>query len=262
MTRRSDQVKLIRILCSHSSYSSTLFLTHTSKLSPFTHLIAMKGYPTLIGKALVALVLACSVSAAPNVTVLPLGSSCVSYPGYDAATDIAGPLRVAVNSTGREFDGFQLHPQFSTAVGGGAWGFMVIRPIENGTADPEPEETQMRCANDTLQAYLDTGIGGARWQNLIAAGTPAESVLGFGLPDLPDPNYHLETYRHVIDGEMQPGTYLGAVNVTNWGLNYQNFTETGEYYYLRLLGPNSNNLATGEPLNLGEFTGYITISTE
>ncbi|KAI6088753.1 hypothetical protein F4821DRAFT_81691 [Hypoxylon rubiginosum] len=218
----------------------------------------MGNLRTYLSEALVAISLACSISAAANVTVLPLGSGCASFPGYDNTTGIAGPLHVAVDSTGGEFDGFQFVPQFSTAVGGGAWGFMVIRPVANGTAAPEP--SPMQCANDTLQAYLDMGFVGVRWQNLIAAGTPAESVFGFGLPDLPDPNYHLETYQHVVDGEIQPDAYLGAVNITTWGFNYQNFTETGEYYFARLLDHNSNNLATGEPLNPGEFTGYIKVT--
>lgn len=133
---------------------------------------------------------------------------------------------------------------------------MVLPTVENKTAEDIP----FQCANDTLQAYLDMGFAGSVWQDLIAAGTPAESVFGFRLPDLPDPNYHLETYSHLIDGEVQLGVYLGSVNVTTWGFNYQNFTETGEYYFARLLGPNSNNPATGKQLNSGEFAGYIKIT--
>lgn len=118
----------------------------------------------------------------------------------------------------------------------------MIPTTENGTADAD--ETPFRCGNGTLQAHLNVGIEGDRWQTLIAAGTPAESVFGFGLPD----------------GEAQPGVFLGAVDVTTWGFNYQNNTEAGEYYFLRLLGPNSNNLAIGKPLNPGGFTGYIKIT--
>ncbi|KAJ8122985.1 hypothetical protein ONZ43_g955 [Nemania bipapillata] len=117
----------------------------------------------------------------------------------------------------------------------------------------------MRCSDSSLQAELNTGINGIRLQTLVAAGTPAESVFGFGLPSLPDPNYELEPYIHEIDGVRQPGVFIGAVNVTTWGFNYQNSSETGEYYFLRLLGPNSHNLATGEQLNEGEFTGYIKV---
>ncbi|KAL7624571.1 hypothetical protein AAE478_006138 [Parahypoxylon ruwenzoriense] len=208
-------------------------------------------------------------ASAPNVTVVPLGGDCAAYPGYDPATGVSGPLRVAADSTGTVFDGVQFVPKSSTAVGGGSWGFMVIPFSPNATA-----ATPMRCGNGTLQAHMDMGFLGVRWQPLVAAGTPAESVFGFGFPDLPDPNYHLETWyvplfpfplyprnhSHIIDGAPQPGVYLGAVNVTSWGLNYQNYTESGEYYFLRLLGPGSNNLATGKPLNDGEFTGFIKIT--
>ncbi|KAI1480442.1 hypothetical protein F4774DRAFT_408938 [Daldinia eschscholtzii] len=202
--------------------------------------------------------------AASNITAVPLADGCVAYPGYDNATSIAGPLRVVADSTGKELDGFRFIPKFAIAVGGGSWGFMVIPTTENETAGAK--ETPFRCGNGTLQARLNVGIQGDRWQTLIAAGTPAESVFGFGLPDLPDPNYHLKIclvcyeHSHIVDGVVQPGVFLGAVNVTIWGFNYQNNTEAGEYYFVRLLGPNSNNLATGKPLNPGEFTGYIKIT--
>ncbi|KAI1381184.1 hypothetical protein F4677DRAFT_460431 [Hypoxylon crocopeplum] len=217
----------------------------------------------ILTRAAVALSLTALASAqTPNITVVPLAKDCAGYPGYDNTTGIAGPLRLTVDSTGKEYDGFRFIPKFATAVGGGSWGFMVIPTTENTTA--KTDEISFRCGNDTLQAYLDMGYVGVRWQTLIAAGTPAESVFGFGLPDLPDPNYHLEPcdllhHSHVVDGETQPVVFLGAVNVTTWGFNYQNHTETGEYYFLRLLGPNSNNLATGKPLNAGEFTGYVKI---
>ncbi|KAI1740541.1 hypothetical protein F4680DRAFT_465163 [Xylaria scruposa] len=194
-------------------------------------------------------------SALPNVTVTPLASSCTSFPNYNNTTGMTTPLTVVADSTGKGIDGSSFVPKYATAVGGGSWGFITI-PLDasiNETAVP------MRCGNGSLQAQLNTGINGIQWQTLVAAGTPAESVFGFGLPNLPDPNYKLEPYMHEIDGIRQPGVFIGAVNVTTWGFNYQNSSETGEYYYLRLLGPNSHNLATGEQLNEGEFTGYIKV---
>lgn len=216
----------------------------------------MSAIRDLILKTTAVLSFSVIVSAVSNVTVVPLTSGCSSYPNYDNTTGIAGPLRVVADSTGTDVDGFIFKPLFAIAVGGGSWGFMVLPTVENKTAEDIP----FQCANDTLQAYLDMGFAGSVWQDLIAAGTPAESVFGFRLPDLPDPNYHLETYSHLIDGEVQLGVYLGSVNVTTWGFNYQNFTETGEYYFARLLGPNSNNPATGKQLNSGEFAGYIKIT--
>ncbi|KAI0846630.1 hypothetical protein F5Y00DRAFT_264441 [Daldinia vernicosa] len=231
----------------------------------------MGSFRNIFAKVAIGLALTNATFAASNVTAVPLTEGCAAYPGYDDATGIAGPLHVVADSTGKELDGYRFIPKFAIAVGGGSWGFMVIPTAENGTADAD--ETPFRCGDGTLQAHLNVGIEGDRWQTLIAAGTPAESVFGFGLPDLPDPNYRLEiwyiylgspvvkaSHSHVIDGEVQPGVFLGAVNVTTWGFNYQNNTEAGEYYFLRLLGPNSNNLATGKPLNPGEFTGYIKIT--
>ncbi|KAI8962062.1 hypothetical protein F5Y11DRAFT_366171 [Daldinia sp. FL1419] len=236
----------------------------------------MDRFRSMLAKVAIGLAFTRIVHAAPNVTAVPLEDGCVAYPGYDDATGIAGPLRVVTDSTGKEFDGFRFIPKFAIAVGGGSWGFMVIPTTENGTT--EADETPFRCGNGTLQAHLNVGIEGDRWQTLIAAGTPAESVFGFGLPDLPDPNYHLGIWyacyftligisvvpnrhdSHLVDGVAQPGVFLGSVNVTTWGFNYQNNTEAGEYYFARLLGPNSNNLATGKPLNPGEFTGYIKIT--
>lgn len=71
---------------------------------------------------------------------------------------------------------------------------MVIPASQNQTAPGTGQIPPLRCSNKTLEAYLDMGFTGTRWQTLIAAGTPAESVFGFGLPDLPDPNYHLEIW--------------------------------------------------------------------
>ncbi|KAI1147623.1 hypothetical protein F4825DRAFT_455316 [Nemania diffusa] len=190
-------------------------------------------------------------SAVPNVTVTPLTNTCASFPGYDNSTGIAAPLKVVADFTGRGIDGDSFVPKYATAVGGGSWGFTSLPT--NGTGVP------MRCGDGSLQAQLNTGISGIQWQTLVAAGTPAESVFGFGLPNLPDPNYELGPYVHEIDDVRQPGVFIGAVNVTTWGFNYQNSSETGEYYFLRLLGPNSHNLATGEQLNEGEFTGYIKV---
>jgi hypothetical protein len=106
------------------------------------------------------------------------------------------------------------------------------------------------------------GTAGVTWQDLVIAGTPAAEALGFGFPNLPDANLPLEPYAHVLNGRRQPGVFLGYGNVTAWGFNYISDSEMGSFYYMRLLGPNSNNLATGEPLNDGEFKGFIMIPSD
>ncbi|KAI0193614.1 hypothetical protein EV127DRAFT_505745 [Xylaria flabelliformis] len=183
------------------------------------------------------------------MTVTPLANSCTSFPNYNDTAGITTPLRVVADSTGTGIDGSSFVPKYATAI------TIPLDASINETAVP------MRCGNGSLQAQLNTGINGIQWQTLVAAGTPAESVFGFGLPNLPDPNYKLEPYMYEIEGVRQSGVFIGAVNVTTWGFNYQNSSETGEYYYQRLLGPKNRNLATGEQLNEGEFTGYIKVDS-
>ncbi|KAI3341414.1 hypothetical protein F4824DRAFT_496164 [Ustulina deusta] len=164
----------------------------------------------------VFVMLVCTV---PNVTVTPLPSSCTSFPGYDNGTGIATPLKVVADSTGKGIDGGSFVPKYATAT-------------DNNTTR---RLRQSDSGSNALRQWLVAGVAehrfnGLRWQTLVAAGTPAESVFGFGLPNLPDPNYELGPYIHEIDGVRQPGVYIGAVNVTTWGFNYQNSSETGEYY--------------------------------
>ena len=148
----------------------------------------------------------------------------------------------------------------SKSLPGGPYSYTQI--VIPTTEPVEADHVPLRCAdNATIQAQLDDGRGGVGWRGLVAAGTPGEQVLGFGLPPLPDPNLRLEPYAHLAatGGDRLPGVFLGSGNVTSWGFNYQNTTEAGEYYYLRLLGPGQENPATGKPLNEGEFAGFIRI---
>ncbi|RYP21541.1 hypothetical protein DL765_002177 [Monosporascus sp. GIB2] len=199
--------------------------------------------------------LAWTASAVPNVTVQPLVDSCASYPNYDESTGRAGPWSAIADSTETDIDGFGFVPVYASPVGNGArWGFLTI------PTTPPAKEVSMRCADGVLQAQLDMRSLGIRWQELVAAGTSNEAAFGFGFPDLPDPNHHLQPYAHVdVDGVRQPGVFLGSENITTWGFNYQNNKEGGEYYFLRLLTPGSENPATGRPLNDGEFTGFVKI---
>jgi hypothetical protein len=45
--------------------------------------------------------------AAPNVTAIPLGTGCTSYPGFDGVN--AGPFIAVADSTGRAVDGIGLN---------------------------------------------------------------------------------------------------------------------------------------------------------
>ncbi|RYP80657.1 hypothetical protein DL769_002339 [Monosporascus sp. CRB-8-3] len=208
----------------------------------------------ILGTAALSMFLAWTASAVSNMTVQPLDHSCASYPNYDESTGQAGPWSAVADSTDTDVDGFGFVPVYASPIGDGArWGFLTI------PTTPPAKEVSMRCANGAPQAELDMRSLGMKWLDLVAAGTSNEAAFGFGFPDLPDPNHHLGPYAHVdVHGVRQPGVFLGSENVTTWGFNYQNNKE-GEYYFLRLLTPGSENPATGRPLNDGEFTGFIKI---
>lgn len=55
--------------------------------------------------AILGMTLASLVNAVPSVTVVPLDSSCSTYPGYDASTGLSETLLVSVNSSGSDIDG-------------------------------------------------------------------------------------------------------------------------------------------------------------
>ncbi|ORY56372.1 uncharacterized protein BCR38DRAFT_505283 [Pseudomassariella vexata] len=195
------------------------------------------------------------ISALSNTTVLPLPADCSSYPDYDNTTGIAGPWTIVADSTDKPIDGFGADTVFAIAANGLSWGFFTVK-----TTKPL-NQTSMRCTNSTLQAHLPRYPNGTIWKEVIAAGTPAEEAIGFGFPDLPDPTLTILPYAHIVDGVRQPDVFLGALNVTTWGYNYQNNTEGGEYYYMRLLTPGSESPSTGERLNEGEFEGFIRVDS-
>lgn len=70
-------------------------------------------------------------------------------------------------------------------------------------------------------------------------------------------------FEHYVDGEKQPGVFLGGYdNSTTWGLKY-NLPYDGsprDFYYTRLLGPNSADPTTGEKLKANETRSFIAIN--
>lgn len=84
----------------------------------------------------------------------------------------------------------------------------------------------------------------------------------WGLPeeysDVAEPYYHVDT-----DGVRQEGIFIGARNVTSWGVKYYGpsvGTIDGlPYWSIRLLGPGSEDPQTGEPLLEGESETFIRV---
>ncbi|KAI0133459.1 hypothetical protein BJ170DRAFT_715491 [Xylariales sp. AK1849] len=187
--------------------------------------------------------------AVPNVTVVPLPSTCASYPGYDNSTDVAEASWLAVaDSTGNAIDGNGVTAAFFTDFDGDHWGFVTI-PVTKPTTN-----TTMRCTNNTLQAYLNTSSEETLWEDIVVSSDPNwEDGMGYGFPAKGPPDRAVEPYRHSVNGTQQPGIFLGLGNITTWLFKYNWAGNAGEYYLLRLLGPLSD-------IAEGDVTGFLKIN--
>jgi hypothetical protein len=80
--------------------------------------------------------------------------------------------------------------------------------------------------------------------------------LGEGLP--------VKTFEHWRNGEKQDGVYLGGYdNSTTWGFTYYPADQGSSglnYYYMRLLGPDSADPTTGEALGKNETRGFLKVA--
>ncbi|KAJ5807068.1 hypothetical protein N7474_010660 [Penicillium riverlandense] len=89
---------------------------------------------------------------------------------------------------------------------------------------------------------------------------PANAHLKWGLPE--EKSEKIDAYYHYIDGKKQDGIFLGAHNVTSWGIQLQENvpgTGGGPMWQIRLLGPGSENQKTGKALRESEYKTFIRI---
>lgn len=103
---------------------------------------------------------------------------------------------------------------------------------------------------DNMNEYLPINI----------TSNPANAQLQWGLAE--DESEVIDAYYHYIDGAKQDGIFLGAHNVTSWGVQQQTNipgTSGGPMWQLRLLGPDSEDQQTGEALHEGEYKTFIRI---
>ncbi|KAI8965207.1 hypothetical protein F5Y11DRAFT_313301 [Daldinia sp. FL1419] len=207
--------------------------------------------------------------AAQNVTVKPLPSDdCSSYPLYDAATNTAGPwILQLVDSDNAAIEGFGDTSAYSISFDPRVdhkpslrWGYITF-PTNNQIA-----KTALKCDGGVLKALVDTDLTdagaptNAQWSELLfPKDEPYDAPLLWKISDGIAP----QIFEHYIDGEKQDGVFLGAYNTsTRWGLKY-NPAQSGSYfldfYYARILGPDSADPVTGAPLNANETTAFIKI---
>lgn len=79
-------------------------------------------------------------AAAPNVTAVPIGTACTSYPGYDGRD--AGPFIAIADSTGRAVDGIGLNAAYFVD-GSRRYGY-VSKDSSFNPAQPSPTVSPQR----------------------------------------------------------------------------------------------------------------------
>lgn len=200
-----------------------------------------------------------------DITAKPLPEGCASYPQYDAETDIAGPwlLEVGDNAENSNIRGFFDTGVYNVGIKGGKpymrWGHITM-PTTNQIA-----HQVCRCKAGILETWtsIDLTAAGAptnvQWTPLTISPYPYDASLMWKMPE----GLSVKAFEHYRDGVKQDGVWLGAYdNTTLWGFQYQTANQGSsglDYYYMRLLGPNSADPTTGEALKGNETRGFIKI---
>ncbi|KAI0179434.1 hypothetical protein GGR52DRAFT_306621 [Hypoxylon sp. FL1284] len=207
-------------------------------------------------------------TATPDVTAKALPSEdCSSYPGYDAASNTAGPWTIQlVDSDNAAIEGFSDTSTYSISFDPSTdtkpslrWGRITF-PTRNDIA-----KNPLKCDAGVLKGYMPTDLTAAgaptsyEWVPMVLSPYPYDAALMWKIDgDAP------QIYEHYVGDDKQDGVFLGgADSATSWGLKYYG-ADSGssgqDYYYARLLGANSADPSTGAPLGANETTAFIKIT--
>ncbi|KAA8642944.1 hypothetical protein EYZ11_001077 [Aspergillus tanneri] len=206
-------------------------------------------------------------AVAKSVSIVPLEGGCAALPGYDASRGIAGPWTIevngCVNSTASNepcsIEGYGSSAVYRILAGdnGVHQGYITIAHRNDIAKNP------LRCndASNSIEAWVPYGVSGYDWRSVRVANIPYSAPLMYGLED--KYSNPVLAYRLTVDGKPQDGIFLGAHNVTEWGIKYEQ-AEVGSfgnpYWFFRLLGPNSQDPQTGKELEEGESRTFIKIN--
>ncbi|KAI0010878.1 hypothetical protein F4779DRAFT_575809 [Xylariaceae sp. FL0662B] len=206
--------------------------------------------------------------AIPDVTVkaLPTGD-CSVYPGYDASSGTAGPWTIAVvDSENAAIEGFSDTSVYSISFNPSTdpkpslrWGYITI-PTRNDVA-----KNPLKCEAGELKAWVPTDLTAAgaptsyQWTPLVISPYPYDASLMWKIDGAAP-----QVFEHYVDGEKQDGVFLGGANGNStWAFKYYpaNVGSSGlDYYYMRLLGPDSADPSTGEQLKANETMAFVKIN--
>ncbi|ROT41144.1 hypothetical protein SODALDRAFT_322342 [Sodiomyces alkalinus F11] len=208
-----------------------------------------------IALSLLTLSAAGLVSAAPDVRAELLPCGCAAFPAYVASSGNAGPWSVHADGTGEHIDGIGLIAVFSRGQHEIRWGNLAVNDLQGYATNP------LRCVGGPapgsgVQGLVPTGVSSYTWEPMVAADIPYSSLLMYKVEGTPIEPYAL---YNVDDDERRPGVFLGSGGYATWGFRRQESAEFGVYWETRLLGANSQDPITGEPLFEGEITGFLKV---
>ncbi|KAL2758990.1 hypothetical protein ACRALDRAFT_1062071 [Sodiomyces alcalophilus JCM 7366] len=201
--------------------------------------------------SLLTLATAGLVTAAPEVRAELLPGGCAAFPGYVASTGNAGPWPILADGTGEHIDGIGLIAVFSRGAHEIRWGNLGVNDRPGYATNP------LQCVGATgVQGLVPTGVSAYTWEPLVAADIPHGALLMYKVAGTPIEPYALYS---VDDDERRPGVFLGSGGYATWGFQKRESAEFGDYWEARLLGANSQDPFTGEPLYEGEITGFLKV---
>ncbi|KAI9935057.1 hypothetical protein MW887_000678 [Aspergillus wentii] len=211
------------------------------------------------------------VGGAYAITPVPIKTGCSTFPTYDASTGMTDLFQVTVSgcvnttapSNSRQacsIEGFgdsSVVRQVFDEQGGIKQGYITIVHKNDLAKIP------LRCNDATpnlLEGRVETGVSDFSWQQLNITNIPYSASLMWGLPE--DESISVEFYNHYNDGKKEDGIFLGANNVTQWGIKYYG-PDAGShglpYWFFRLLGEGSEDPVTGEEVAEGEYRTFIRV---
>ncbi|KAJ5591486.1 uncharacterized protein N7459_001855 [Penicillium hispanicum] len=205
-----------------------------------------------------------AAAQAASVSPVAVKGGCASLPQYNAQDGIAGPWVVTVdqcvNTTAADH-----------ACSMEGFGSTSVYLIQSGETSPhrgyigivsenDLAKSPIRCndASKAFESYVQYEYD-VKWLGVNVTDMPysAELMYGLGQYSLP-----IQAYNHYKDGVKQDGLFLGAHNVTTWGIQPVEGDQASggkPWWMIRLLGPNSAVPNTGKPLYDGEFRTFIRI---
>ncbi|KAF2004782.1 hypothetical protein P154DRAFT_586440 [Amniculicola lignicola CBS 123094] len=206
--------------------------------------------------------------ALPGVVAKPLPKGCSSYPGYDKNSDIAGPWTLKSTNT----DNPTIENHGNTAVFSLSYnspidqyptlrrGYITFSVKDNQALTP------LQCSNGTLNVRGATTYNQDHfatdyvWTPLTLSPAKYDAGLMWKVPD----GEPVKLFEHYFtNGTKQNGYFLGGYeNSTTWGFTYlprDQGSSGWDYFYIRLLGPNSADPVTGSALGANETKGFVRI---